>query len=97
MPKVDHAREERIQQKKLKVTPGSVSVDSSTVASADAEAARGAHEEEPQMTSAIASDLVWMEREASELVLIHAASKRFATLSAWQKCHSERIIWVSPG
>ena len=58
VPKIDHAREERIQQKKLKATPGTISKDSSTVQAADVAAKEAAHEEEPQMMSAITSDLV---------------------------------------
>ena len=56
--KIDHEREERIQQKKIEAHPESVSMDSSTVQHADSAAKAAAHEEEPQMMSAIYSDLV---------------------------------------
>jgi hypothetical protein len=56
--KIDRTREEKIQQKKLQATPETISTDSSTVQAADVAAKEAAHEEEPQMMSAITSDLV---------------------------------------
>jgi hypothetical protein len=58
---IDKKREEEIGQKKLQPTPETISVDSSTVASADAAAKAAAHDEEPEMMAAITSDLVCLQ------------------------------------
>jgi hypothetical protein len=55
---IDKKREAEIGQKRLQPTPETISVDSSTVASADAAAKAAEVEAEPQMMSAITSDIV---------------------------------------
>lgn len=56
--KIDHKREDEIAHKKLKATPESVSIDSTTAQGADAASTAAAKDEDPQMMFAIYSDLV---------------------------------------
>ena len=103
MNKIDRKREAEIGQKMLQPTPETISVDSSTAQAGDAAAKAASGEEaDPQVMSALGSDLVCLGAFArgpdgvDDGANVWNLSKRFVRRSVWQKSQNGHTTWVLP-